>query len=170
MELAILNPIPIFVCLVWRCCRFGRGSVSVAGSGILFSLALRWLHLEVGGEDVPPLGNQPSKVGTIAFHRHINATRVNILRRVYKLDASPHGRDARILKPDSESGGQHLYSPRHALWPNPTAPRIGCPFSDFSVSQRAGVVPPCAFNHLEIVVLVALGFSRVQTRTIRVPE
>ena len=63
------------------------------------------LHLEVGGENVPPLGNQPPKIVPVTFDRHLNATRVNILRPTHKLDASPYGRDAGVLEPNSESCG-----------------------------------------------------------------
>ena len=64
-----------------------------------------WLHLEVGGENDPPVGNQLSKLISVTFDRHLNATCPNLLRQIYELDASPHGRDAGILEPDSEFGG-----------------------------------------------------------------
>ena len=57
---------------------------------MLPSIALLWLHLEVSGENVLPLGNQPPKIVAIAFHSHINTTRVDVMQRVRKLDASPH--------------------------------------------------------------------------------
>jgi len=108
MERADLNPIPFFVCLavalllVWA--EAFQRPVMV-GQQVLFSVALLWLHLEVGGEDVLALGNQSAKVGAIAFDSHLNATRLNVLRLVYELDASPHGRDVGILEPNPELGG-----------------------------------------------------------------
>ena len=94
-------------------------------------LALLWLHLEVGGEDVPPLGNQPPKVVPIAFDGHIKATRVNILRRVYKLDATPHRRDFGVLEPNPESGGL-AFAPRwqaaRVFWPHVILLRLGVHF------------------------------------------
>jgi len=39
--------------------------------GVLLSFALLCLHLEVGGENVLPVGNQLPKVVPIAFHRHL---------------------------------------------------------------------------------------------------
>jgi hypothetical protein len=73
--------------------------------GSLVSLPCSWLHLEVGGENVLALRNQLPKVVSIAFHGHLNATRLNILRPTHQLDASPHGRDAGILEPNPEFGG-----------------------------------------------------------------
>ena len=64
-----------------------------------------WLHLEIGGEDVLALGNQPQKIVPISFNRHLNATRLNLLRPAHNLDTSPHGRDAGILEPNPEFGG-----------------------------------------------------------------
>jgi hypothetical protein len=75
--------------------------------GSLMILAFPWLHLEVRRENVSALGNQLTEVGAIAFNRHLDATRIDVLRPFHNLDASPHGRDARILEPDSELGGLH---------------------------------------------------------------
>ena len=61
--------------------------------------------MKVGGEDVLALGNQSAKIATVSFNRHLNATLLNVLRPIYKLEASPHGRDARILEPNPEFGG-----------------------------------------------------------------
>jgi hypothetical protein len=78
------------------------------------------------------------------LHSHLKATRLDVLRLTHKLDASPHGRDARILEPNSESGRQHLPSHRHALWRYPTASRIDCPSSEFlSFSQGHCGSPLC---------------------------
>jgi len=68
-------------------------------------LALLWHHLKVGGENVPAHCNQPSKLMSVTFDRHLNATRVNVFRQTHNLDASPHGRDARMLEPNPEFGG-----------------------------------------------------------------
>ena len=68
-------------------------------------LALFWLHLEVGGENDPALGNQLSKFMSITFDSHLNAARLNVFRQTHKLDASPHGRDAGVLEPNPEFSG-----------------------------------------------------------------
>ncbi len=62
------------------------GVAMMAVQGSLMVLALLWLYLEIGGEDVPALGDRPPK-GAIAFHR---------------LDASSHGWDVGILEPNSD--------------------------------------------------------------------
>ena len=74
-------------------------------------LTFLWLHLEVGGEDVLALRNQLPKVGAITFHRHLDATRINLLRPTHNLGDSPNGRDLWILQPHSEFGGLHSPSP-----------------------------------------------------------
>jgi hypothetical protein len=68
-------------------------------------LAFPWLHLEVRRENVLPLRNQLPKVVAIALNRHLDATRIDVLRPSHNLDASPHRRDARILEPNPEYGG-----------------------------------------------------------------
>src|SRR5436190_9297287 len=79
--------------------------VVVAVPGSLMVLTLLWLHLEVGGENDPPLGNQLSKLMSVTFDSHLNAARLNVFRQTHDLDASPHGRDARMLEPNAEFGG-----------------------------------------------------------------
>ena len=86
------------------------------------ALALLWLHLELGGENIPPLRNQSPKIVPVTFDRHLNATRVNILRPTHKLDASPYGRDAGILEPNPEPCGLHLPSPPLASGADALAP------------------------------------------------
>ena len=85
----------------------GQAEASPLG---LMPLAFLRLHLEVGGEDVLALLNQSAKVGAVAFDGHLNAICLNVLP-IYELDASPHGRDMRILEPNPESGGMHCLHP-----------------------------------------------------------
>jgi len=68
-------------------------------------LTLLWLHLEIGGENDPALGNQLSKLVSVTFDRYLNAARLNVLRQIHKLHPSPHGSDAGMLEPNPESGG-----------------------------------------------------------------
>jgi len=63
-------------------------------------LALLWHHLKVGGENVPAHCNQPSKLMSVTFDPHLNATRLNVFWQIHKLDASPHGIDAGMLEPN----------------------------------------------------------------------
>jgi hypothetical protein len=71
----------------------------------LLPFVFLWLHLEVGGENVLTLRNQLPKIVSIAFNSHLNAIPLDVLRPAYDLDASPYGRDARILQPNLELGG-----------------------------------------------------------------
>jgi hypothetical protein len=68
-------------------------------------LTFLWHHLKVGGENVPPRGNQLSKIISVTCDSHLNAARLNVLRQIHKLDASPHGRDAWVLEPNPEFSG-----------------------------------------------------------------
>jgi hypothetical protein len=79
--------------------------VVVAVPGSLMVFVFLWLHLEVGGENVPPLGNQPPKIVPVTFDSHLNASRLNVLRQIHELDASPYGSDTGMLEPNPESGG-----------------------------------------------------------------
>jgi hypothetical protein len=68
-------------------------------------LALFWHHLDVGGENVAPLGNQAPKVITVAFDGDINEPGFKVLVPIHKLDPGPDRPFARILEPDPESRG-----------------------------------------------------------------
>jgi hypothetical protein len=76
--------------------------------GPLVVVVFVWLHLEVGGENVPALGNQLPKVVTVSFNSQLNATRLDVSRPTHKLDATPHGRDVGILEPNPELPGEHF--------------------------------------------------------------
>jgi hypothetical protein len=80
----------------------------------------------------------------VTFDRHLKATRLNVLRRVYKLDASPNGRDLGILEPNLDFGGLHFASPplaqggAGALAPVNSAPTwLSIPSSQSSISTAA---------------------------------
>jgi hypothetical protein len=88
-----------------------------------------------------------------------------VLRPAHNLDAGPHGRDVGILEPNSESGRQHLPSPRHALWPYPTAPSIGCSIQRISQLLAGPLWLPLVRSITsKSLSLVAFGLAGVQTR------
>jgi hypothetical protein len=94
-------------------------------------LALRRLHLEVGGENVLALRNQSAKVVAVSFNRHLNATLLNCSGPPTILTLVHTGGFQDLAAKPGIWWLPFALTPA-GTWRYPTAPRIGCLFSEFS--------------------------------------